>query len=177
MLKIAYDLIYAHPLPEGHSFPMLKYELIPAQLIHEGIITADNLFSPGPLDEKTVLQTHDEAYWHQRRDQTLPLKEQRRITVKDRGVPLKELNELEFIHGEIFANLWHTDSIARISPADGHILGWIDLTGLLPDAQRLTPESVLNGIAYDAAHDRIFVTGKQWPTLFEIKINPTPNPK
>ncbi len=83
MLKIAYDPIYAHPLPAGHRFPMLKYELIPAQLIHEGIITADNLFSPQPLEEEIILWTHDKDYWHQLRDLTLPSKEQRRT-----GFPL-----------------------------------------------------------------------------------------
>jgi glutaminyl-peptide cyclotransferase len=62
--------------------------------------------------------------------------------------------------------------IARISPRDGHVIAWIDLRGLLPASQRVDPESVLNGIAYDSQHDRIFVTGKQWPTIFEIKIIP-----
>src|SRR6201996_2182154 len=83
MLRIAYDPIYAHPLPEGHRFPMLKYELIPAQLIHEGIITAGNLFSPKPPEEEIILWTHEKGYWHQLRDLTLPPKEQRRI-----GFPL-----------------------------------------------------------------------------------------
>ncbi|WP_345952018.1 histone deacetylase [Mucilaginibacter sp. PAMB04274] len=83
MLKIAFDPIYAHPLPEGHRFPMLKYELIPAQLLHEGLITHVNLFSPEPLDEPTILLTHDEHYWEQLRDLALPPKEQRRI-----GFPL-----------------------------------------------------------------------------------------
>lgn len=83
MLKIAYDPIYAHPLPEGHRFPMLKYELIPAQLLHEGIIGHENLFSPDPLDEETILLTHDKDYWLQLRDLTLPAKEARRI-----GFPL-----------------------------------------------------------------------------------------
>ncbi|MBB6108082.1 Acetoin utilization deacetylase AcuC [Mucilaginibacter lappiensis] len=83
MFKIAYDPIYAHPLPEGHRFPMLKYELIPAQLLHEGVINRDNLFSPDVLSEDIILQTHDKDYWHQLRDLTLPLKEQRRI-----GFPL-----------------------------------------------------------------------------------------
>jgi acetoin utilization deacetylase AcuC-like enzyme len=83
MLKIAYAPIYAHPLPDGHRFPMLKYELIPQQLLHEGIITNENLFSPDALDENTILLTHDEAYWHQLRDLTLTPKEQRRI-----GFPL-----------------------------------------------------------------------------------------
>lgn len=83
MLKIAYDPIYAHPLPQGHRFPMLKYELIPGQLLHEGIITHENLFSPGPLDEGIILWTHDKNYWQQLRDLTLPAKEIRRI-----GFPL-----------------------------------------------------------------------------------------
>src|ERR1700754_3077169 len=83
MLKIAFDPIYAHPLPEGHRFPMMKYELIPAQLLHEGVITPDNLFSPDVLDEETIIKTHDKDYWHQLRDLTLPAKEQRRI-----GFPL-----------------------------------------------------------------------------------------
>ena len=83
MLKIAFDPIYAHPLPEGHRFPMLKYELIPQQLLHEGVISEANLFSPKSLDEETILLTHDKAYWEQLRDLTLPPKEQRRI-----GFPL-----------------------------------------------------------------------------------------
>lgn len=83
MLKIAFDPIYAHPLPAGHRFPMLKYELIPAQLLHEGVITAANLFSPDVLAEDIILKTHDEHYWQQLRDLTLPEKEQRRI-----GFPL-----------------------------------------------------------------------------------------
>jgi acetoin utilization deacetylase AcuC-like enzyme len=85
MLKIAYDPVYSHPLPEGHRFPMLKYELIPAQLLHEGLITNENLFSPGKLSEEIILWTHDAAYWEQLRDLKLPEKEQRRI-----GFPLSE---------------------------------------------------------------------------------------
>jgi glutaminyl-peptide cyclotransferase len=83
---------------------------------------------------------------------------------------VEELNELEYIKGEIYANVWHTDRIARISPRDGHVIGWIDLSGLLPSDQRENAEAVLNGIAYDAQKDRLFVTGKQWPKIFEIKI-------
>ena len=98
--------------------------------------------------------------------------ETRHIEVKDDGKAVRLLNELEFIHGEIYANVWHSDRIARISPKDGHVIAWIDLTGLMPEEQRIDGESVLNGIAYDAAHDRIFVTGKQWPTIFEIKVVP-----
>ncbi|GGA93662.1 histone deacetylase family protein [Mucilaginibacter rubeus] len=83
MLKIAYDPIYAHPLPEGHRFPMLKYELIPGQLLYEGVIGRNNLFSPGLLEENIITRTHDENYWHQLRDLTLSPKEQRRT-----GFPL-----------------------------------------------------------------------------------------
>jgi glutaminyl-peptide cyclotransferase len=96
----------------------------------------------------------------------------RSIHVSDRGQPVTQLNELEYIHGQIYSNVWHTDRIARISPATGQVLGWINLAGLLPADQRSDPEAVLNGIAYDAAHDRLFVTGKLWPSLFEIKIVP-----
>ena len=91
--------------------------------------------------------------------------EKRRITVTADGLPLKNLNELEFIKGEIFANVWMTDYIARIAPDSGKVTGYVDLRGLL------TPNpDVLNGIAYDAQHDRIFVTGKWWPKLFEIRL-------
>jgi glutaminyl-peptide cyclotransferase len=99
-------------------------------------------------------------------------REVRRIHVTDHGRPVDQLNELEYIHGEVYANVWHTDRIARISPATGRVLGWINLAGLLPEDQRSNPEAVLNGIAYDAAHDRLFVTGKLWPKLFEIKVVP-----
>ena len=92
------------------------------------------------------------------------------IIVKDDGKPIEQLNELEYIKGEIYANVWHSDRIARISPRDGHVISWIDLTGLLPDNEKINSESVLNGIAYDAQHGRLFVTGKQWPAIFEIKI-------
>ena len=101
-------------------------------------------------------------------------KVQRRVTVTDHGKPMPpdQLNELEYVHGQIYANLWHTDRIARISPATGKILGFINLAGLLSDAERSTPEAVLNGIAYDSEHDRLFVTGKLWPKIFEIKVIP-----
>jgi glutamine cyclotransferase len=96
-------------------------------------------------------------------------REVRHIAVHDGAQAIGQLNELEFIKGEIYANVWHSDRIARISPKDGHVITWIDLTGILPDNQKVNAESVLNGIAYDPQHDRIFVTGKQWPTIFEIK--------
>ena len=102
------------------------------------------------------------------------LAETRRITVTDRGAPVVMLNELEYIRGEIFANIWQTDRIARIAPDTGRVAGWIDLTGLLGAADRAQPVDVLNGIAYDAGHDRLVVTGKLWPRLFEITLIPPP---
>jgi glutamine cyclotransferase len=96
----------------------------------------------------------------------------RKLRVSEGGQPVTNLNELEYIKGEIFANVWQTDLIARISPATGRVNSWVDLSGLLPASDR-TPESdVLNGIAYDAKADRLFVTGKRWPKLYEIKIVP-----
>ena len=98
--------------------------------------------------------------------------EVRRVTVKDHGKPVTDLNELEYIQGEVYANVWHTDRIARISPRTGKVLGWIDLKGLLPESERSSPEAVLNGIAWDPTGHRLFVTGKLWPKLFEIEIVP-----
>ena len=97
------------------------------------------------------------------------LKETGRVTVRDPRGPVQKLNELEFVNGEVFANVWGTDRIARISPSDGRVTGWIDLAGLLPPSDRANAD-VLNGIAYDAATDRLFVTGKWWPRVFEIKL-------
>jgi glutamine cyclotransferase len=94
------------------------------------------------------------------------------ILVHDGQRIIDQLNELEYVKGEIYANVWHSERIARISPRDGSVLGWIDLTGILPDSQKVDAESVLNGIAYDAKRDRLFVTGKQWPKIFEIKLVP-----
>jgi len=99
-------------------------------------------------------------------------KETRHIVVKDGVTEIALLNELEYIKGEIYANVWHSDRIARISPKTGAVLGWIDLTGLLPEDKKVSSEAVLNGIAYDKQHDRLFVTGKQWPEIFEIKLVP-----
>jgi glutamine cyclotransferase len=112
----------------------------------------------------------------------------REVRVLDHGVPVESLNELEYVNGEIFANIWPTDRIVRIAPATGNVTGWIDLTGLLPRKDRdriglsaiaslqghtlfpLEQQACLNGIAYDAAGDRLFVTGKLWPDLFEIRV-------
>ncbi|MBM3772690.1 MAG: glutaminyl-peptide cyclotransferase [Acidimicrobiia bacterium] len=96
-------------------------------------------------------------------------KERRRLKVRAVGKPVKELNELEFVKGEIFANVWQTDYIARIDPKTGVVTAWIDLRGLLSPRERAITD-VLNGIAYDAAGDRLFVTGKLWPKLFHIAL-------
>lgn len=98
--------------------------------------------------------------------------EKRRIKVRHGNAPVKELNELEFVEGEIFANVWQTDRIARISPKTGKVVGWIDLAGILSPVYRRSPDAVLNGIAYDRQSKRLFVTGKLWPSIFEIKLIP-----
>jgi glutamine cyclotransferase len=95
---------------------------------------------------------------------------QKTIAVTDQGQPVSKLNELEWVKGEIWANVWESDQIARIDPATGRVTGWLNLTGLLPASDRHGKEDVLNGIAYDAAGDRIFVTGKLWSKLYEIKL-------
>ncbi len=97
-------------------------------------------------------------------------RETRHIVVKEGSKVISQINELEFIKGEIYANVWHSEMIARISPRDGHVIAWIDLKGLLPVEQRIDDEAVLNGIAYDAKYDRIFVSGKRWPTVFQIEV-------
>ena len=99
-------------------------------------------------------------------------KEIRHIVVRDANNEVTQLNELEFVKGEIYANVWHSNRIARISPKNGRVLGWIDLSGILSPMFKLDSEAVLNGIAYDAQHDRLFITGKQWPSIFEIKLIP-----
>ena len=110
--------------------------------------TADIRF----LDPRTLVETH-------------------RIHVSAQGQPVDQLNELEWVEGEIYANIWQTDKIARIDPRSGNVVGWIDLAGLLPKADFIAGHTdVLNGIAYDAKQDRLFVTGKRWPKLFEIKV-------
>ena len=98
------------------------------------------------------------------------LREKRRIHVHDGPKPIKQLNELEFVEGQIFANIWQTNRIARISPQTGEVVGWVDLTGLLSPMYQLQPGAVLNGIAYDSTRKRLFVTGKLWPRLFQIRL-------
>jgi glutamine cyclotransferase len=98
------------------------------------------------------------------------LQEIGRIEVRDDKGPVVRLNELEYIRGLIYANVWQTDRIAIIRPDDGRIVGWIDLSGLLAPEDRHARVDVLNGIAYDAEGDRLFVTGKYWPKLFQIRV-------
>jgi glutamine cyclotransferase len=93
------------------------------------------------------------------------------IHVEDNGKPITNLNELEYIDGEIYANIWHTDKIARIDPETGHVNSFIDLTGLGRDFVK-SGEDVLNGIAYDKDTKKLYVTGKNWPKLFYIKLIP-----
>jgi glutamine cyclotransferase len=119
------------------------------------LITSDGTATLRFRDPNTFTETHE-------------------IVVREGSIRVDKLNELEFINGEIYANIWHSDMIVSISPRDGQVVAWIDLTGLLPAEQKVDNESVLNGIAYDARHDRLFVTGKQWPTVFEIKVVPRP---
>lgn len=95
---------------------------------------------------------------------------QKVVYVYDKGTPLLSINELEYVKGEIYANIWHTDKVVQIDPQLGEIIGWIDLTGLRSKEAEQNQEAVLNGIAYDPIHDRLFVTGKLWPTVFEIQL-------
>lgn len=94
-----------------------------------------------------------------------------RVTVLDDGQPVDQLNELEYVRGEVWANVWFDERIVRISPASGEVVGWIDLTGLYPRSQRAR-EDVLNGIAFDPVSERLFVTGKNWPRLYEVELVP-----
>jgi glutaminyl-peptide cyclotransferase len=92
-----------------------------------------------------------------------------RLVVLDGRRPVANLNELEYVKGEIWANVWQTYRIARISPQTGQVLGWIDFSGIIQESGDM---DVMNGIAYDAKHDRLFVTGKLWPKIFEVKVVP-----
>jgi glutamine cyclotransferase len=96
--------------------------------------------------------------------------------VHDGNTTIVNVNELEYINGDLYANIWQTNTIAIINPQTGQVKGWIDLTGLLGE-QNPNPDAVLNGIAYDKTNNRLLVTGKDWPSLFEIKIVPQTNPK
>jgi glutamine cyclotransferase len=95
-----------------------------------------------------------------------------RVNVFYQGQNISRINELEYIRGEIFANIWQTDDIIRIDPHTGEVMGWIDLGGLLPNAERTPATDVLNGIAYDPENDRLFITGKRWPKVYEVRLLP-----
>jgi glutaminyl-peptide cyclotransferase len=94
------------------------------------------------------------------------------VEVTYQGNAVRRMNELEYIHGEVYANIYLTDDIVRIDPATGEVKGWIDLSGILPEELRSADTDVLNGIAYDPEGDRLFVTGKFWPRLYEIRLVP-----
>jgi glutaminyl-peptide cyclotransferase len=98
--------------------------------------------------------------------------ERRRVRVTANGQPVEALNELEYIKGEVLANIYQTDMVARIDPSSGRLTGWVDFRGLLAPRDRHGKEDVLNGIAYDAAGDRLFVTGKLWAKLYEVRLVP-----
>jgi glutamine cyclotransferase len=100
------------------------------------------------------------------------MNEKRRITVHDQTGPIHNLNELEYIKGLVYANIWKSNRIAMIDPGSGRVVGWIDLSGLQDSLNQAEQQDVLNGIMYDAEDDRLFVTGKLWPTLFEIRLKP-----
>ena len=117
------------------------------------LIMSDGSASLRFLDPKTLTESH-------------------RLLVTDAGITVRDLNELEWVNGEIYANVWQTNFVARISPASGKVLGWIDLSGLLSSTEERNGADVLNGIAYDSARKRMYVTGKLWPKLFEIQVVP-----
>lgn len=103
--------------------------------------------------------------------------EVKHVVVIDGGVEVHDLNELEYVRGEIYANVWQTDLIAIISPKTGQVTSWVDLSGLRPASTRGDSDAVLNGIAFDAARSRLFVTGKLWPKLFEVQLVRKPAPR
>ena len=94
----------------------------------------------------------------------------RKLNVKNGFRSLSQLNELEFVQGEIFANVWYSDQIARIDPSSGKVTGWLDLSAIIPREVRRNKEAVLNGIAWDPTEKRLFVTGKHWPKLYQIRV-------
>ena len=97
-------------------------------------------------------------------------REVRRLRVMDGDKPIRRLNELEYLHNEVWANLWYRDVLVRIDPSDGHVLGYIDLSDLWPAGQPRRSEQVLNGIAFDSGSGQLFVTGKCWPWLYEVEV-------
>ena len=143
---------------DKESFELLQEFNYPTEgwgITHDGerLIMSDGTSTLRFLDPETYEEVH-------------------RVEVLDRGSPVTRLNELEYVQGIIYANVWQTDRIAMIAPSTGQVVGWIDLEGLLGEEDRIQRVDVLNGIAYDAEDDRLFVTGKWWPKLFEIELIP-----
>jgi glutamine cyclotransferase len=143
---------------DKESFDLLQEFNYPTEgwgITHDGthLIMSDGTSTLHFLDPETYEEVH-------------------RVEVLDRGSPVTRLNELEYVQGIIYANVWQTDRIAMIAPSTGQVVGWIDLEGLLGEEDRIQRVDVLNGIAYDAEDDRLFVTGKWWPKLFEIELIP-----
>lgn len=103
-------------------------------------------------------------------------KESRKVQVTDGGKPITLLNELEYVKGDVYANVWHTDRIAVIEPSSGHVREWVDLTGLNPVSAGRS-EAVLNGIAFDSSRERLFVTGKWWQSVYEIRVRRDDDPE
>jgi len=100
----------------------------------------------------------------------------RTVAVHDNGSPLEDINELEYVGGVIYANIYRSDWIVRIDPESGRVLGWTNMRGLLPERERTPSTDVLNGIAYDSAGNRLFVTGKLWPALFHVRLTSEATP-
>ena len=118
-------------------------------------------------DDKQLIMSDGTATLRYLDPKTLAVTRQTQVT--DGGVPVRDLNELEFVDGQIYANVWLTDRIAMIAPDSGRVAGWIHLAGLMPP-RTVSDDAVLNGIAYDAQRRRLFVTGKLWPSLFEVRL-------
>ena len=121
-------------------------------------------------DDKELIMSDGTSTLYYMDPATLQLRGELRVT--DRGRPVENLNELEYIGDEIYSNVWMEDVIARISPDSGKVTAWINMEGLLTREDRLIPVDVLNGIAYDDSNNRLFVTGKLWPKLFQIELVP-----
>ena len=119
-------------------------------------------------DEKHLIMSDGTETLHFLNPETF--EEISQIEVSANDIPVTRINELEYIQGEIYANIWQTELIARIDPLTGQVIGWVDLKGILSPKDDSKTVDVLNGIAYDAKNDRLFVTGKYWPKLFEIKL-------
>ena len=120
------------------------------------------------FDGKHLIMSDGTSTLHFLNPETFEEINQIEVTVND--IPVNRINELEYIQGEIYANIWQTECIARINPLTGQVVGWIDLKGILSPEGHIETVDVLNGIAYDAKNNRLFVTGKLWPKLFQIEL-------